>query len=135
MSRLTRTVPAVMVTVLPTAVLSQRLPVGERLVHRGTAGDRRTHLLRHLGTEVGEFRDVDELHTHRRAGLQTWVGRVGFLDRLQRGLAEGGRGLLVIGHRVGRGALAGRYPGPAELLPVQLLVVLAGGPEDELRGR
>ncbi len=74
-------------------------------------GDGRADVLAHLGAEVGELGDVDELDAGRRTRLHARVVRVGRLDRGLGRLGEGPGGLEVVGVVVGRGALAGRAPG------------------------
>src|SRR5688572_4566673 len=69
-------------------VVGQLLPAFERVVDRGLAGDRRADLLGHLGPQVGELGDADELDPRRRTGLHAGIVGVGGEDRLERGLRE-----------------------------------------------
>src|SRR4051794_33076462 len=68
------------------------------------------------------------------AGLDPGILRVGIGDRVPGRRGERGGDLEVLGVGVGRAALACRHAGPADLLADELLVVLAGGPGDELPG-
>src|SRR5690242_3341942 len=61
-------------------VLGQPLPPFQGLVDRHLTGDRRAHVLRHLGAQVGELGDVDELDADRRPRLDAGVARVGAGD-------------------------------------------------------
>src|SRR3954471_23393342 len=71
-------------------VVGQLLPSVERLVHGLLAGDRRADLLGHLGTEIRELGDVDELDPGCRAWLYARVVRVRGLDGLESRLGERG---------------------------------------------
>src|SRR4051812_48416890 len=54
-------------------VLGQPLPPVQGLLDRHLTGDRRAHVLRDLGAEVGELGDVDELDADRGPRLQAGV--------------------------------------------------------------
>src|SRR4051794_21866023 len=69
-------------------VLGEPLPAVERLVDAHLPGDRRAHVLRHLGAEVGELGDVDELDADRGPRLYAGVARVGAGDGRLGGLRE-----------------------------------------------
>src|SRR5688572_8859509 len=62
-------------------LLSEPLTGVQRVVHRDRARDRRADLLRHLGAEVGELGDADELDARRRPRLHPGVERLSALDR------------------------------------------------------
>src|SRR3954447_23583395 len=95
-------------------LIGQRLALAERVVDRAAPGHGRGDVLSHLGAEVLELRDGDVLNADRGPGLDARVLRVGILDRLQRLVAEGGRGLLVLRDRVRALPLARRQAGPAQ---------------------
>src|SRR5437764_194112 len=120
--------------VLGRDLLGQCLSRRQRGVHSGRSGYRGADLLRHLGAQVGELGDVDELDAQRRPRLHARVLRVGAADGVLGLLGERTGFLDVVRVAVGRGPLARRHPGPAQLLADQVLVVLSGRPRDELPG-
>src|SRR5690349_5801368 len=115
-------------------VVRELLPPVQRLVDAHLPGDGRADVLRDLGAEVGELRDVDELDADGRTRLHARVAGIGTGDGLLRRLGERRRLLEVVRVVVRRGALAGGHPGPAELGPDEFLVLAAGRPGDELPG-
>src|SRR6185312_5618489 len=70
-------------------VLGEPLAPFQGLVDRHLTGDRRAHVLRHLGAQVGELGDVDELDADRRPRLDAGVARVGAGDGGLGGRREG----------------------------------------------
>src|SRR5436305_10319317 len=83
------TAVAVMVVLIGTSPVvllgdgrGQLLALGQRVRHRHLTGDRRADLLGHLGAQIGELRDVDELDADGRPRLDAGVAWVDAVDRL-----------------------------------------------------